>query len=394
MIRRPHVVLEALQVRSHPTGTGRGILDLCAALADQDRGLDFSVLTTEREMFQELDGRGGWQVIECPQARGGVLRKALFTQFQLPGLVKKLGGDILHSMQFLAPLWCSIPQVATVHDLAWRLYPETIEEPRLSYYRFLVPRSLAKVDAIVANSRSTASRTEDLFPQVSGKIHVTLHGTPRWVLDRSCPEVHQDREAGRPYFLFVGTLEPRKNLTRLLDAYESFLSGDRARGMPAESLPDLVLVGGRGWKESRLRERMADLRERGRLRVVDYCDLDVLWGYYCGAMALVFPSLDEGFGLPVLEAMAASLPVLTSDRSGTAEVADGKALLVDPENSDEIAAGLTRLAFDGELRNKLASEGRVRALELNWSRTAELTVAVYRKLLDIEQNKKGLPTEA
>ena len=392
MIRRPHVILEALQVRSNPTGTGRGILDLCVSLADQDRGLDFSVLTTEREMFQELVGRSGWRIIDCPQAKGGAFRKAMFTQFQLPGLAKKLGGDLLHSMQFLVPLRCSIPQVATVHDLAWQLYPETIEEPRLSYYRFLVPRSLAKVDAIVANSRSTASRTADFFPQVSGKIHVTMHGTPRWVLDRSCPEALQEREGARPFFLFVGTLEPRKNLTRLLEAYNSFLSGDPARGMPADSLPDLVLVGGRGWKESRLRARMADLRGRGRLKVVDYCDLDELWGYYCGAMALVFPSLDEGFGLPILEAMAAGLPVLTSDRSGTAEVADGKALLVDPENSDEIAAGLARLAFDGDLREKLAADGRVRARELTWSRTAELTLAVYGKLIDIEQNKKGLPT--
>ncbi len=392
MTSRPQIILEALQVRSNPTGTGRGILDLCAALADQDRGLDFSVLTTGRDMFKDLEGRANWRIIECPRARGGAFRKAWFTQFQLPGLVRRLGGDLLHSMQFLVPLRCSIPQVATVHDLAWLLYPETIGEPRLSYYRFLVPRSLAKVDAIVANSRSTASRTADFFPAAAGKIHVTLHGTPRWVGDRSCPEVLPGRGSVRPYFLFVGTLEPRKNLTRLLDAYDSFLSGDTARGMPVDSLPDLVLVGGRGWKESRLRERVAGLKGRGRLKMVDYCDLDELWGYYCGARALVFPSLDEGFGLPVLEAMAAGIPVLTSDRGGTAEVAAGEALLVDPENPEEIAAGLARLAFDGDLRNKLSAGGRVRARELSWSRTAELTVAVYRELLDIDQNKKGLPT--
>ncbi len=392
MIRRPHIILEALQVGPSPAGTGRGILDLCVALSEQDRGMDFSVLAADPEMFTELEGRPGWQVVACPRAGGGVFRKAVFTQFQLPRLVKRLGGDLLHCMQFLAPLWCPLPQVATVHDLSWRIYPETIGEPRLSYYRFLVPRSLARVDAIVANSRSTASRTAEFFPHVSKKIHVTLHGTPRWVLNRSRPNSVHHEQAVQPYFLFVGTLEPRKNLPRLLEAYEIFLSGDLVQGMPAETVPDLVLVGGKGWKDSRLRKRMADLTSRGRLRVVDYCDLDDLWEYYCGALALAFPSLDEGFGLPVLEAMAAGLPVLTSDRSGTAEISGGNALLVDPEKSADIAAGLACLASDNDLRIKLIAGGFARVRELTWARTAESTVAVYRKLLDIEQNKKGLPT--
>jgi alpha-1,3-rhamnosyl/mannosyltransferase len=391
MIRRPHIILEALQVRPPLTGTGRGILDLCWAMAEQDHGLDFSVLAAAPEMFAELVGRPGWRIVPCTGAGRSVLRKAVFTQFRLPGLVRGLGGDLLHSMQFLVPLRCPVPQVATVHDLAWRLFPGSIGEPRLSYYRFLVPRSLAKVDAIVANSRATAARTAACFPRVKDKISVTLHGTPRWVLDRSCPDSLSERGGGRPYFLFVGTLEPRKNLARLLDAYAAFLSSQEALQAPAASVPDLVLVGGRGWKESGLRRRLAGFVQQDRLKVMEYCGQDDLWDLYCGALALVFPSLDEGFGLPVLEAMAAGTPVLTSNRSGTAEVAGGCALLVDPEDAAEIAVGLGRLARDQELRNSLAARGRVRIRELTWSRTAQLTVAVYRKILDLEQSKKELP---
>lgn len=391
MTGRPHVILEALQVKKDPAGTGRGIMDLCLALATRDRGLDFTVLTTSGKLFAELENQAGWRVRECPSARGGVVRKAVFTQFRLPGLVRGLGGDLLHSMQFLVPLRCPCLQVATVHDLAWRLYPSTIDEPRRGYYRWLVPRSLAKVDAIVANSRSTAADIRRFFPRTSSKIHVTPHGTPSWVLDRVCPENHGQSASSRPYFLFVGTLEPRKNLFRLLDGYEAFLAADATVQAPSDTVPDLVLVGGRGWKDSRLRKRMEHLRDNSRLRIMDYVGLDDLWELYCGAVALVFPSLYEGFGLPVLEAMTAGLPVLTSGRGGTGEVAGDAALLVDPENHRDIAAGMVRLAFEADLRERLALAGRIQSRKWSWSRTADLTVSVYRQLLAEDPVKKGLP---
>ena len=382
MTARPHVILEALQVRENPTGTGRVILDLCLALAEKDRGMDFSVLTTQADLFAALEGRPCWRVQECPQARGGALRKALFMQLRMPGLVKRLSGNLLHSMQFLAPLRCSCPQVATVHDLAWMLFPETIEEPRRSYYRFLVPRSIDRVDAIVTNSQATAAVTRRFFPRAERKIHVTPFGTPSWVRGRVPHTSPGQFPRSRPYFLFVGTFEPRKNLDRLMHAYESFLASAEVGAALAETVPDLVFVGGKGWQDTRLRSRMADLRRRGRLRIRDYCGPDDLWELYCGALALVFPSLDEGFGLPVLEAMAAGCPVLTADRSGTAEVAGDSALLVDPENTVEIANGLCQMAFDDTLRARLAAGGPERARQWSWSRTADLTAEVYRGLLE------------
>lgn len=382
MTARPRVIIEALQVRPNPAGTGRSILDLCAALAGRDRGFDFTVLAAERSPFGDLDAHPGWKIHECPQAGRHVLGKALFTQMKLPGLVRRLGGDLLHCQQFLVPLRCQCPVVATVHDLAWRRYPDTIEKSRLLYYRWLVPRSLNRADALCANSQATARDIQMYYPRASEKIQVTPFGTPLWAVRRMEGDEPPGDQPGQRYFLFVGTLEPRKNLPRLVDAYEAFLASEPVRQAAPDSVPKLILAGGRGWKESRLRSRMSSLQEQGRLEVLDYCGPERLWDLYRGAVALVFPSLHEGFGFPVLEAMASSLPVLTSVTGATAEVGGDAALLVDPENTREITAGLVQLAFDSDLRTRLAEAGPRRAREWTWERTSDLTCAVYRRLLD------------
>jgi|GEM_PF-285690 len=393
MADRPHVVLEALQVRENPAGTGRGIIDLCVALAARDRGLDFTVLTTTAGLFRELEGKTGWAVREIPTARRGALRKALYTQFGLPNLLRELGADLLHCLQFVAPLRPPCPLVATVHDLAWLDFPGTIEEPRRSYYRWLVPRSLAKADALVTNSEATTRETIRHFPGTAAKIFTTPHGTPRWVLERmDRPDpVTIPQSVTPPYFLFVGTREPRKNLVRLLAAYGEFLGSAAVGAAPPGSVPHLVLVGGRGWKDASVRSTLGQWADEDSVTILDYCDDDVLWGLYRGAQALVFPSLNEGFGLPILEAMAAGLPVLTSDRGGTAEVAGSDALLVNPENVAEIGKAMERLAFDGELRARLGVAGPDRARQWSWARTADLTVDVYNELLDRPEGKKALP---
>jgi len=132
---RPLVVLDALLVNRRPTGVGRAILELVQALADRDRGYDFLLLVTEPAMFEQVAGAQGWRILPCPAARGGTLRKALFTQFQVPRICSRQGAALLHSMQFVAPLRLSCPSVVTVHDLAYLRFPDTVEEPRRTYYR-------------------------------------------------------------------------------------------------------------------------------------------------------------------------------------------------------------------------------------------------------------------
>jgi glycosyltransferase involved in cell wall biosynthesis len=372
---RPVVVLDALLLRPRPTGVGRAILELTTALAAEDRGCEFRVLATHPELLEAVAGRPGWQVIGCPAAAGGTLRKALFTQARLPGLLRQMGADLLHCLQFVAPLRAPCPVVVTVHDLGYLRYPETVEEPRRSYYRWFVPRSLRRAAAVVCNSEATAADVRGRFPAVARRVRTTPFGAPSWVW--SMPPPGPERRDDAP-FLFVGTLEPRKNLERLLRAYRRVSQERRGR---AQATPRLILVGGRGWKDSGLRALIETLRGDGSLDVEDYCDTDALWQHYGRARALLFPSLHEGFGLPILEAMAADLPVLTADCGAMAEVAGDAALLVDPLDEAAIAAGLARLCDDAPLRRDLACRGRERARQWTWQRTAATTAQCYREVL-------------
>jgi glycosyltransferase involved in cell wall biosynthesis len=178
----------------------------------------------------------------------------------------------------------------------------------------------------------------------------------------------------------VGTLEPRKNLPRLLEAYALFLDRCAERSAGSEP-PDLVLVGARGWQHGDLEPRIRRLQERGKIRLEGYCGPDRLWQHYSSARALLFPSLHEGFGFPILEAMAAKLPVLTSDRGAMREVAGDAAWLVDPENPASIACGLEILHFDPTVRQRLVTAGQHRITLWNWQDTAQKTVSVYRHIL-------------
>ncbi len=376
MAERPLILLDGLLVQPEPTGVGRSILELTRALAARDRGFDFGVLTTHPAAFAPLVGVPGWRVLPCPAAGGGALRKALYTQFVLPALAARLGAAVLHSLQFVAPLRLPCPSVVTVHDLAYRRFPGTVELPRRWYYQALVPASLRRADRIVTNSAATADDVAAHFPSVRDRLRVTPFGTPSWVWEQ--PVRGERADVGGP-FLFVGTLEPRKNLPRLLEAYRRFRDQAEAAGGPPP--PDLNLVGGRGWGDSPLRGPIRALEARGALRLEGYCQPARLWDLYGAARALLFPSLHEGFGFPILEAMAAGLPVLTADRGAMREVAGDAALLVDPDDSEAIAAALFRLDRDAALRARLIARGRERARAWSWERTADATAAVYAEVM-------------
>jgi glycosyltransferase involved in cell wall biosynthesis len=302
--------------------------------------------------------------------------RALWMQTLLPVQALRLKPDFAFYPNYLGPLLPPCPYVLTVHDLAVFLYPETFTFKKRVLQRAALPTLVRNAAAILTPSESTRRDVLRLLPADPRRVVATPLaaadpvGPPPSLADvaRIRGELHLPPR----YLLAVGTLEPRKNLPRLIQAFEQI----------AGRFPDLHLVvaGGRGWRDDAIRAALGETPVRDRVHSVGYVDATSLRVLYAEALALCYPSLYEGFGLPVVEAMALGTPVLTSRGSSLDEVAAGAAVAVDPLSVEAIADGIEKLAGDAELRDDLRRRGLVRASELSWHRTALETRAVFARL--------------
>jgi glycosyltransferase involved in cell wall biosynthesis len=264
--------------------------------------------------------------------------------------------------------------VVTVHDLAFRRLPHTLHHETLDDLERLLLPTLAAADAIIAVSQATADDLRELLGVGERRIHVIHEG-----VDTAFAAPGGALPAGLPerFLLFVSTLEPRKNILGLLAGFERAV----ADGYPG----DLVLVGRWGWRTEVARRAFASSPVRDRIHRIDRLDRPALNAVMRRAEALLFPSLLEGFGLPVLEAMACGLPVITSDRSSLPEVAGEAALYVDPDDPASIATAIGRLAGEPALRERFAEAGRRRAARFSWESAAAATASVLRRAAGMPQ---------
>lgn len=285
---------------------------------------------------------------------------------------RRAGAALLHMPGGLGPVRPLLPMVVTIHDTIVLRFPNLFRSWQRQYTRFVLPQLARAAAAVITGSEATrADLVEDLrIPP--DRIAVVPYGVDA----AFAPVAAESDEARRvvtryqlpsDFVLSVGAVEPRKNLRRIMDAVH------RLREQPATAAIALVHAGPEGW--------LIDDVPRDTARFLGYvpaADLRVLYGL---ARALVYPSLWEGFGLPVIEAMACGCPVVTSTVSALPEVAGGAALLVDPTATEELAAAIGRVWTDGDLRRQLVARGRERARTFTWERTARETVGVYERVL-------------
>lgn len=311
----------------------------------------------------------------------------LWQQLRLPRRLAQGDVDLLWSPLQTLPGSCPVPAVVTVHDLTVLLMPDAHRaKVRWSQVPFLA-RSFARARRVVAVSEATAADLRFHFPQAflaaPEKLRVIHHGVASSFRPAEADERRAIREElGAPhgYLLYAGTLEPRKNVEGVLDAWLALRADDPAT-------PPLVLAGGHGWRSRPLlrkierMQRSGSPEEGGDLQVLGRVDDERLARLYRGATVFVYPSFYEGFGLPVVEAMASGVPVVTSDRSSLPEVAGDAALTVRPEDPTILGGAIRHLLANPHLAHELAERGLERARRFRWEKAAAEMEEVFAEAL-------------
>jgi glycosyltransferase involved in cell wall biosynthesis len=303
---------------------------------------------------------------------GPPLGRILWEQMALP-LARV---DLLHGLAFVTPLVSPWPTVVTVYDLSFVYYPDAFPPGRRAYLYLFTRLSCRRARRIIAISESTRRDLVKQWNLPAGKIEVAYPGVGEEYCPLPIDQVAAFRaQRGLPeeLILHVGTLQPRKNLVRLIRAY---------RQMQTDA--PLALVGGRGWQYEAILTEIEKLGLTDKVIMPGYVPADELPLWYNAASVLAYPSLYEGFGLPVVEAMACGTPVVTSSVSSMPEAAGGDAgaaLLVSPDDSEALAEALNRVLTEGALREEMRSRGLRQSAGFSWQRTAAATVTAYQRAL-------------
>lgn len=361
-------------------GIGRYVRSLVHALAELDSENDYVLLYPAPDPGRSpaFPEQANFRRRQLPvNERMAVI---LWHRLRLPLPADWLTGpiDVFHGPDFLLPPVRRARSVAMVHDLAFLVHPECAHAGLRAFLERTVPRSLARADCIVANSENTRTDVVRLIGIDPARVFVVPEGvdaTFRPASQEAVQQVCETFNLSQPYVLAVGTIEPRKNYPRLIQAYGSFR--DRA-GLPCA----LVIAGREGWLTDETFDSARRSPYRDDIRFTGPVPDKDLIALYTGAAAFAYPSIYEGFGLPVLEAMACGTPVVCSNTSSLPEFAEGAALLVSPEDPEGIAEALARACTDERLRDELRAKGAERAARYPWRRAAEAHLEIYGRLVN------------
>lgn len=362
------IALDCRTVTSPKTGDRTYALNLSRALAAQTGEDELFLYTWERTTLTQHPQPGVHSVLLPAWPRW------TWTPIAFPRDLRAKRMDVAH-VQYLVPPIAPCPVVTTIHDVAFRRFPRLFPLKHRLLLNWLIPLAVRQAAAILTGSEATRRDLIELFDARPEDVVVTPYAADdsyRPMRRRDAVEAVQQRlRVPAPYILSVGVLQPRKNLPRLVRAYNRI----------APRIPHrLVLVGKEGWAPEELREAVAETPVGKEVIFTGYVADADLPALYAAADLFVYPSLYEGFGLPVLEAMACGTPVITSRVSSLPEVAGDAGMLIDPTSEAALAEAMRELLQDPARRQMLSHRGQERARGFTWERTAQMTRDVYRRV--------------
>lgn len=309
--------------------------------------------------------------------KSNVLRKGIF----LPFSIRRLNIDLFHGLDHIGIPFLyknkTCKYAVTIHDLIPRIYPSKFTKKHRLIQNTLLPHILRKADKIIVDSNSTKNDIIKFYPRYEDKIKVIYLGVESHFFPRSNHEIEKTLDKYNVdfrYILFLGTVEPRKNIIRVVDAFIQL----KQEGNIEQKL---IITGRKGWLYKDIIEKINKTPFSQDIIFTDFVDDEDLPSLYSGAEIFLYPSLYEGFGLPVLEAMSCGSPVITSNLSSLPEVAGDAAILVDPMNVEEIVQAMEKLLRDRELRKELKRKSLERAKFFSWEMAAKETLHLYEDIL-------------
>ena len=373
-----HIALNAHlltgQAGYRSAGINGYIYNLLDALPEADSAFRYTVFTGSQAT---PPAHGRLVARRTPWSTERPLARIVWEQGVQPWALHREQPALHHALAFVGPFLNRTPGVVTVYDLSFIHYPARLPAARRFYLRLFTRMTCQRARRVIAISQSTADNLVATLNLPPDRIDVALPGVGGEFEPLPAGEVAAFRaRKGLPerFLFFVGTLEPRKNLPVLLRAYAALPAADRAA-------VGLVIAGGKGWMVDEIFETITALGLEDQVRLPGYVPADELPLWYNAALALVYPSVFEGFGLPVVEALACGIPALVSDVSSLPEAVGEGGLRLPPDDVPAWTEALARVIHDADWRAAAGARGREHAAQFTWARTAAQTVASYRRAL-------------
>lgn len=371
-----HIGLDGLPLTAPKTGVGHYTYELARALASTDPSSQIEIVYPSTYPAIRLDEHTGAPLpanLKLNRVRVGPLGRHWWSA-GLPRYVRRRKLDLFHGTNYDVPLWRRSATVLTIHDLSQLLHPETHEKRSVKRAQRRLPVMARTADAIITPTESVRRDVCEVLTVSPDKVVAIPEAARACFRPLAFAETADARRrlgVGDNFLLTVGTLEPRKNLSVLVSAF-----AEVATARPQSNV-QLVIAGSRGWLSGPLFQAIRKSPVSNRIVLTDYLHDDDLQALYSSCRAFVYPSIDEGFGLPPLEAMACGAPVIASRIPALEETIGAAVLLFDPKSAGELTRHILELLENENARREAATAGLRRAAEFSWEKTARLTLQVY-----------------